>query len=128
MQLLGTHTYQLGDRVNFTSAVANVGNAYDIHHGYFEAPFDGTYLFISTLCTSPNNWVEFRIVKDNNDIGEVISGDPDYTTCASRTVVTQMKMGSKVWVEIDQVSGGTINSAHGIPSFTGVFLNNYQTP
>ena len=129
MQLLGTKTYQPGDRVSFTSTVANVGNAYDIQHGYFEAPYHGTYLFIVTLCTTGNNYVEFMIVQDDNNISRVISGDVDWTTCASSTAVTQMKSGSKVWVEINKAyGGGSVNSNYGIPTFTGVLLNNYQNP
>ena len=130
MQLLEAQTYQPGDRVYFTSTVANVGNAYDIQHGYFEAPYDGTYLFSVTLCTGGNNWVVFRIVQDvnSNILGEGHPGDSSWAACAPSTVVTQMKRGSRVWVEMDRVKGGTIRSDYGIPSFTGVFLNNYKSP
>ena len=131
MQLLGTNIYKQGDKIYFTSTVANVGNAYDIHHGVFEAPCDGTYLFSVTLCTKSNNWVEFRIIQDGNTIREGFSGDSSWHTCGSSTVVTQMKSGSRMWVEIDRAHGGgsdhgIVNSDHGIPSLTGVFLNNYQ--
>lgn len=91
MQLFGDYTYQSKERIYFNSTVANVGNAYDIQHGYFEAPQDGTYLFIVTLCTNDNNYVEFRIVQDGNSIGEVISGDTTWITCASNTAVTDEK-------------------------------------
>ena len=120
--------YKPGDRVIFTSSVTNVGNAYKNQDGYFEAPFDGTYLFSVTLCTQGNNWVVFRIVQDGNILGEGHPGDSAWHACAPSTVVTQMKRGSRVWVEIDRVHTGTISSSYGIPSFTGVFLNNYQKP
>ena len=128
MQLLGTHTYKPGDRVAFTSTVANVGNAYDTHHDYFEAPYDGTYLFAVTLCTDNDNWVVFRIVQDDNNIGDGFSGNTGWNTCGTSTVVTQMKTDSKVWVEIERVDGGTIKNAYGTPSFTGAFINNYHNP
>ena len=130
MQRHGTHAYKASDRVYFTTTVANVGNAYDSKHGYFEAPYDGTYLFAVTICTTGKNWVEVRIVHESKSISEVISGDPNWITCGSSTAVTQMKRGSRVWAEIDRVyeRGGTVNSVHGIPSFTGVLLNNYETP
>ena len=123
MQLHGTHVYRPGDRIVFTHTVANVGNAYDIHHGYFEAPRDGTYLFSVTLCTAWTNWLEFRIIQDGKVIGEGISGDSKWVTCAPSMVVTQMKKGSQVWIQADKTDGGTITSLHGIPSFTGVLLN-----
>ena len=128
MQLLGTHTFKPGDRVYFTSTVANVGNAYDTQHGYFEAPCDGTYLFSVVLCTGQNNWVVFNIMQDGNSIRESFSGYSSWHTCGPSTVVTQMKSGSRVWVIIERENGGQIESGYGIPSFTGVFLNNYQQP
>ena len=128
MQLLGTHIYQIKDRVYFTSTVANVGNTYDTQHGYFEAPCDGTYLFFVTLCADNDNSVIFHIVHDKNILGESTTGDPSWHACASSMVVTQMKSCTKVWVEADRVKGGTIKSTNGISSFTGVFLNNYKNP
>lgn len=128
MQLVGVNSYKPGDRINFTSTVSNVGDAYDIHHGYFEAPCDGTYLFSVTLCTALRSWVIFRIVQDGNIIGEDLTGDSAWHACSSTTAVTQLKIGARVWVEIDRVHGGQIESRYGIPSFTGVFLNNYQNP
>ena len=128
MELIGTYTYKPGDRLNFTSTVTNVGNAYDIQHGFFEAPYDGTYLFSVTLCTSPGNAVVFHIVQDDDNIREGFSGDSSWHTCGSSTAVTQMKSGSTVWVEIVRVNKGKMESAWGTSSFTGVFLNNYQKP
>ena len=128
MQLHGTHTYKAGNRVYFTSTVANVGNAYDTRHGYFEAPYDGTYLFAVTLCTANYNWIIFQIVHESKSLSEVISGDADWHTCGSTTAVTQMKSGSKVWVKIKNLYGGKVESIDGIPSFTGILLNSYKTP
>lgn len=128
IQLRGTHVYKQGDRVHFTSTVSNVGNAYKNQAGYFEAPLDGTYLFSVMLCTAGNNWVVFRLVQDGNIIGEGHPGDSSWHACAPTTVVTYMKTGSRVWVVMDRLKGGTISSAYGIPSFTGVFLNNNQKP
>ena len=128
IQLLGTHVFKAGERVKFTSSVANIGNAYNNQNGYFEAQYNGTYLFSVTLCTAGDNWVVFRVVQDGNILGEGHPGDSSWHACAPVTVVTHMKVGSKVWVEMDRIHKGTISSAYGIPSFTGVFLNNYQQP
>ena len=128
MQLLGTRTYKARDRFYFTTTIANVGNAYDTLHGYFEAPYDGTYMFAVTMCTSRSSHVDFVIVQDGNIIDKVVAGDADWNTCTSTTVVTQMQSGSRVWVEITRVYGGEVNSNYGIPSFTGVLLNNYKSP
>ena len=128
MQLLGTHVFKAGNRVYFTTPVANVGDAYDTQHGYFEAPCYGTYLFSVTLCTDSNNWVVFRIIQDGKVLGEGHPGDSSWHACASSTVVTLMERGSQVWVDISRIAKGTLASEAGIPSFTGVFLNNYLTP
>ena len=128
VQLLGTHIYKPRDKVYFTSTIANVGNAYKNQYGYFEAPCDGTYLFAVKLCTPSNNWVVFRIVQDGNILDEGFPGDPGWHACVSSTVVTEMKAGARVWVEIDRIMVGTISSSYGIPSFTGVLLNTYPDP
>ena len=112
----------------FTCSEANVGNAYKTQDGHFEAPHDGTYLFSVTLCTAGDNWVVFRIVQESDILGEGHPGDSRWHACAPSTVFTQMKSGSSVWVEIDRVHKGTISSSYGMPSLTGVFLNNYQKP
>ena len=116
--------------VYFTTPVANVGDAYDAQHGYFEAPCGGTYLFSVTLCTDNDNWVVFRIIQDGKVLGEGHPGDSSWHACAPTTVVTLMEKGSKVWVDISKTfrENGILSSAVGIPSFTGVFLNNYSTP
>ena len=130
IKLLETHVYKPGDIVVFTSSVANVGNAYKTQDGHFEAQYDGTYLFSVTLCTrtAGDNLVVFQIVQYGNILGEGHPGDSRWHACAPNTVVTQMKSGSRVWVEIERVHKGTISSSYRIPSFTGVFLNNYQKP
>ena len=128
MQRHETHTYKAKDRVYFTTTVANAGNAYDTQHGFFEAPYDGTYLFAVTMCTASGNHVDFFIMQDGNSIDKAISGDVDWYSCTSSTAVTMMKSGSRVWVEIGYVGGGTVASNYGIPSFTGVLLNNYKSP
>ena len=117
--------YKPGDKLVFTSSVANVGNVCNTKDGHFEAPYDGTYLFSVTLCTAGDNLVVFRIVQYGNILGEGHPGFSRWHACAPSTVVTQMKSGSRVWVEKDRVHKGTIFSSYGIPLLTGVFLNNY---
>ena len=85
-------------------------------------------MFAVTMCTSRSSHVDFVIVQDGNIIDKVVAGDADWNTCTSTTVVTQMQSGSRVWVEITRVEGGEVNSNYGIPSFTGVLLNNYKSP
>lgn len=128
IELRGEYTYSSHDRIKFTSTVANVGNAYNNVEGYFMAPYDGSYLFTVSLCTYPSNWVKFHIFQDGNIIYEGSTGDNDWHTCSSKTVVTYMMIGSKVWVETYAVHGGKVESKHGIPSFTGVLLNTFKKP
>lgn len=126
MLLRGYNTLAAGARVKFTATVANVGDAYKTAHGYFEAPYDGTYLFTVSLCMKTNNWVEFRLVQDDIILTEAHPGDRDWHECGSATAATYMRKGSQVWVELDRVGGGTISDEAGIPSFTGVFVNDFE--
>lgn len=128
IELRGYYTYTSHSRVKFTSTVANVGNAYNNVEGYFMAPYDGTYLFTVSFCVQLDNWVKFHIFQDHNIIYEGSTGDQDWHTCSSKTVVTYMMIGSKVWIETYAVRGGKVDSTHGIPSFTGVLLNTFQKP
>ena len=126
IQLRGEKRLTAGKRVKFTTTVANVGDAYKATEGYFEAPYDGTYLFTVSLCMDNGNWVEFRIVQDSNILAEGHPGDSDWHACGSATAATYMRKGSKVWVELDRVSGGRISDEAGITSFTGVFVNDFK--
>ena len=128
VQLLGENTMTPGQKVKFTGTIANIGEAFKTSQGYFEAPYDGTYLFTVNLCMRGNNWVVFRIVQDNYILSESHPGDNQWHACASATAATYMRVGSKVWAEIDRVHGGVLSSSYGISSFTGVFLNNFQKP
>lgn len=126
VQFLEQRQLSAGERVKFTGTVSNVGEAYNAAQGYFAAPYDGTYLFTVSLCMVGGNYVEFHIVQDGTVRGEGFSGDTEWFTCPSSTVVTYMNTGSKVWVEIDRVHGGSVSKGHGISSFTAVFLNHFQ--
>lgn len=126
IQLRGEKRLAAGARVKFTTTVANVGDAYKTTQGYFEAPYDGTYLFTVSLCMDNGNWVEFRIVQDSNILAEGHPGDSEWHACGSSTAATYMRKGSKVWVQLDRVVGGRISDEAGITSFTGVFVNDFE--
>ena len=129
MQLLGSKVLREGDRVYFTSTVANIGNAYDTLRGHFEAPYRGTYLFTVQLCINAGNHVIAEIIQDGNVLAESLVGDGYYNTCSYTTAVTFMEPGSRVWAGVGALVGGTLsNGSSGKTSFTGVLLNNYQIP
>ena len=126
MLLRGYNTLAAGARVKFSATIANIGKAYKTTQGYFEAPSDGTYLFTVHLCMKYDNLAEFRIVQDDEILAEGYPGDGNWNACDSATAVTYMRKGSKVWVELDRIRGGLISDDAGIPSFTGVFVNNFE--
>ncbi|MEW8547082.1 MAG: hypothetical protein AB2693_26505 [Candidatus Thiodiazotropha sp.] len=128
VQLRGDHTLAADARVKFTATVANIGKAYKTAQGYFEAPYDGTYLFTVRLCMDVGNGMEFYIVQDDNILAEGLAGDEDWHACASATAATYMRKGSKVSVKSDRVGGRKITDVHATSVFTGVLVNDFKKP
>lgn len=112
-----------GDTIIFTHPVVNTGNAYNTGFGFFEPLVNGTYSFSSTVCTYPDTWMVFGLMKDNDVIDEIIVGDPGWHQCATSTAVTYVTPKNKVWVKVLRTHHGVIDKDYGISSFTGVLLN-----
>ena len=114
-----------GQVVKFPTQIANDGNAFNTTTGIFEAPVNGTYLFIVSLGAKHGwVWTDFYIKQDDVRLAMGIIGDPEWSDCNSATAATYMGSGSQVWIEYGENIAGTgpvtIQTIH---TFTGVLLN-----
>ena len=116
-------TFADGDTVIFTHPTANVGNAYHTDFGFFEPPLDGTYSFSATMCTYPDTWIVFGLMKDNDVLDEIIVGDTSWHQCGTSTAVPYVTTRNKVWVKVLRTRHGIVDKDYGISSFTAVLLN-----
>ncbi|KAL4228908.1 hypothetical protein ACF0H5_011948 [Mactra antiquata] len=102
----------------------NLGGGYIPLTGYFTAPSNGLYLFsVSLLIVNhPQGQLEFGavVVKNGSDLEMIfMHTDKGWDDQGSVTVITQLNVGDRVWVEMRNVGpdGGDISS-----SFSGVLI------
>ena len=101
------------DKVVFTLAIVNVGNAYNSETGVFVAPVNGTYCIIATLCATSvyDAYTKFHVVHDmakltTGQIGKQI-GNQLWGDCENAWAAMYMHKGSEAWVQYGE------NSNHG---------------
>jgi hypothetical protein len=102
----------------------NLGNAYNVLHGNFLAPINGTYLFLLYACSDTGNFIVLDLMRNGAIVEQYLSGDNENVGCNSRTFITNLKKGDDVYVS--QGSFGDYLYAHplfGYPQFSGVLLN-----
>ncbi|KAL3853088.1 hypothetical protein ACJMK2_016666 [Sinanodonta woodiana] len=117
-----THVYD--QTLIFDNVKLNEGNCYDSSSGQFRAPFRGLYVFSVTILKGSGTDVHLLIMKDNVEIGRVLSGTSPYDS-GSVTVVTVMENGQVVFVKEKYGKPETIigdNWAH----FTGLLHIRYK--
>ena len=83
-------TNHLGARqyIAFDTAVLNIGNAYNIHHGTFVAPVHGVFVFSATLARHGSQSFA-RFVKNGQEIG--VFDFNDQWAVSSQTIVVEVK-------------------------------------
>ena len=95
---LNNGTNHLGNNqdIVFDSAILNMGNSYNAHHGTFVAPVHGVYVFSATLARSGSqSWAHF--MKNGQMIGKFDFADP--WAVSSQTNVVELKKGDDVSVQ-----------------------------
>lgn len=118
-----------GTKVKFNKIIANVGNAYKTAQDYFEAPYDGTYLFTASLCVESYSLAVFSILQDGINLATGKSGDVSQDSCGTATASTYMRAGMRIWVEVGfaaGIVGSWLKDKTGISSFTGVLINDFK--
>lgn len=117
----GTHQPVVFDKV-----ITNVGGAYDSRHGSFRAPVDGVYEFsFSVLQGQATMWIGLELVRDNNVIARVKTGDNGYWNMGSNVIIARLHSGDDVWVRhMSDTDNRHIVAEHGFfTSFSGHLIN-----
>ena len=86
MKLPNVQTFAVGDTVVFTDPMINIGNGYDTDFGFFSPPVNGTYGFSAQICTNPDSWIMFGLMKNSDILDETFVGNSDWHHCATATV------------------------------------------
>lgn len=117
--------FQAGDKVVFKTHIANVGNAYDIETGVFEAPVDGLYYFSTTICTGGQSgiWTIFHIVHEGVKIAAGQVGNPTWGHCSGVSAAAYMEVGSQAWVEYGSHGDNGYLDMKTDHSFTAILVN-----
>ncbi|XP_060608025.1 uncharacterized protein LOC132760136 [Ruditapes philippinarum] len=93
---------QLGDHhtIIFDKPITNIGNAYSVHSGIFQAPLKGVYVFTMTLMVVPRHSEYLDIVVDGNLINQIFADASSVDDFISTTKqwVLDLNVGSEVWI------------------------------
>ena len=116
----GSATYNTNDIIQFSTVLTNYGGYYNPDTSIFTCPYDGIYLFFSSLVgDGTNTWADF--MRNSNWL--VCMRSYDESSSASNLVITECLKGEKIWMRQHQ-DADTI--AGNIPStFSGYLLQRY---
>ncbi|KAL3831527.1 hypothetical protein ACJMK2_023268 [Sinanodonta woodiana] len=118
---LSSHTKYVSEQtVIFDHTRVNEGNCYDSSTGRFKAPARGLYSFSLTVLATITQGINLLIMKDNEEIGRVFSGDGS----GSAMVVTVIEKGQVVYVKEFPGHSETVHGSHW-SIFTGLLLHQY---
>jgi len=108
----------------FSQTFFNHGDGYNNGTGVFTAPVSGVYMFTVHLCSLPNKYVFFAIVKTGwNEIVKGVVGDQDANVCHVATAVTALTNDEKVWVQCTHDQGTTLYAdGHRLNTLAGALL------
>ncbi|KAK3608958.1 hypothetical protein CHS0354_026287 [Potamilus streckersoni] len=111
--------------VIFDNVKVNEGNCYDSSTGRFRAPFRGLYSFsVTVLPVLSSHPLGCFIMKDNDEIGRVYSGNTGIAT-GSVKVATMMDKGQMVYLKGRPDHQEYVQGAHW-STFTGLLLYRYN--
>ena len=116
----------VNDVLRFTRILLNDNDVYDANTGEFKAPVDGTYTFTSSVCVNGDKYMYLQYLADDVVIGSFITGDKDWNSCTSSTVMSQLLKGQivKLYVAYKRGSGTIVrNDEKGyLSSFSGMLI------
>ncbi|KAK3608961.1 hypothetical protein CHS0354_026290 [Potamilus streckersoni] len=114
-----------GTILTFDHVRVNEDNCYNSSTGKFRASFRGLYSFsVTVLPVLSSHPVGCFIMKDNDEIGRVYTGDTGIAT-GSVTVVTMMDKGQEVYLKGRHNHQEYVQGAHW-STFTGLLLYRYN--
>jgi len=117
-----------GKVIKFTSVVTNEGGAYDIGTGKFTAPYNGSYIFSTSVCAHISKWVAVTLMAADREIGTTsIYNSATSATCSGVSGMTILSKGDQVWVQGSYKATTALCSRHySIPSspmFSGMLVH-----
>lgn len=71
----------------------NLGNAYDVRHGIFTAPFDGVYEFTVAVLNRAGVQTGLELVRNGESITKVQSSDNGFYTMGTNAASLWLKAG-----------------------------------
>ncbi|KAK7087967.1 complement C1q tumor necrosis factor-related protein 3-like [Littorina saxatilis] len=85
--------------IKFDSVVTNIGNAYNLHNGMFQAPVTGVYLFHVKVTPHPKGHIYVYLDKEGVDIDSAIATDATAIETGDSTRIVQLTKGERVWLK-----------------------------
>lgn len=106
----------MGHPVLFDHIATNIGAHISGKTGVFTCTRSGVYLFAWSIKVNVNQWFATELVRNAAVLGTGMSGDANFWTTGSATVITHLDPTDEVWV---RVSGYDTNMSSDIlPTFT----------
>ena len=93
-----TLTYNVDDVIQFPATISNFGGYYNPASGLFTCPYDGIYMFFSSIRSDDTDIICY-IYKETSRLGQIFSLYSSAT--ASNLVITDCSRGERVWVRQD---------------------------
>ena len=116
----GSATYNTNDIIQFSTVLTNYGGYYNPDTSIFTCPYDGIYLFFSSLLgDGTNTWA--HIMRESSFL--LVMGSNAESSSASNLVITECLRGEKIWIRQSHngdTIGGTAPSA-----FSGCLLQRF---
>jgi hypothetical protein len=92
----------LGDHhtIVFDKPITNIGNAYSLTTGIFQAPLNGIYVFTLTLMVVARHSEYLEIVVDGNALNDIFAdaSSVDDNVSTTKQWVLDLNSGSDVWI------------------------------
>ncbi|XP_053395636.1 collagen alpha-1(X) chain-like [Mercenaria mercenaria] len=112
-----------GKVIVFDQVDLNHGNAYGARHGFFTAPYNGTYLFSMGLGNPAGKPGAFFLRKNGKGIEYAFAGHTTGWNMGGITTVAELSVDDQVWIEGEGYISGAYATARYHTSFSGVLLN-----
>ena len=116
----GSATYNADDVIQFSIVKTNYGGYYNPQTSIFTCPYDGIYLFFSSLLgDGTNTWA--HIMRESSFL--LVMGSNAESSSASNLVITECLRGEKMWVR--PLNNDDTIDGNAPSTFSGYLLQRY---
>ena len=116
----GSASYNADDVIQFSVVKTNYGGYYNPQTSIFTCPYDGIYLFFSSLLGDGTSTWGY-IMRESSSL--VVMGSNDESSSASNLVITECLMGERIWAR--QRYSADIIGGNAPSTFSGYLLQRY---